>query len=474
MDRKNIIFIVMDTARAGNFSFYGYDRETAPFLNKLVDESVLYKNAVSQHIWTMPSHACIFKNEYGKDHRATSDDFRLEENPLINKLNEEGYYTSAISNNRWITEDFGWDEGFDNFKFLYDDFPFENDDELWNKFSENDDKGWTESLKFGKYIDYTIECMKKGNLKQIFNGIYYLLNQKLHIGDSGAKSTNEIFRSNFDPEKANFFFMNYIEPHGPYRPKIGYRREFLSDDVDKEDLFKNEHSLAHQFLNGNVDSSERQMEIMRSLYDAEIKYLDSRLKELYNFLKEEGELEDTFLIIASDHGEYFGEHNLYRHNGGIYPEITNVPLLVRYPDGRQKKVEEPVEIKDLHSFVDQISQGEKPSLKCSDYAFSEYYRGITSQLEDRLEVDRPEVLEYQVTAQDKSHFLKIRQSDEEFWDLEKWKQVDEETEKRKEMRERIKEKFSDVIDNPESFVTQENKEVEEEVKSQLEKLGYMN
>ncbi len=474
MSQQNIIFIVMDTARSRNFPFHGYERNTAPFLNELKEESVLYKNAYSQHIWTLPSHTSMFNSEYGKNHGGLSDSFRMEENTAVEKLRSEGFVTHSISNNKWISEDFGWDTSFDTFVDFNDDFPFENDKELWNKFSEADDQGWTSDLKMGKYIDYTLECLKQGNIRQLANGLYYLLNQRYHIGDSGARRTNKKFRDLFDKNQSNFFFMNYIEPHGPYRPQRSYRTKFTPDNVNKEELFRNEHYLAHNALNGEADMSQRQLDIQEALYDAEILYLDKRLRELYEHLESEGVLEDTYLIITSDHGEYFGEHDLYRHHGGLYPEATHVPLLVRHPDGRSEEVSEPVEMKDIGEFIKSISEEDNPDIKTRDYAFSEYYRGYTSNLEERLEVDRPECLEYQAGIQDSSHFLKITESSEEFWDKDKHEKIDQETEKRAEMRDKLQEKFGEVIEEPEKYVSSEERDVDEEVKSQLKKLGYMN
>lgn len=474
MAEKNIIFIVMDTARAKNFPFHGYDRNTAPFLNKLKEESVVYKSAYSQHIWTLPSHTSIFNSEYGKDHGALSENFRLRENITLAEIKSNGFETHAISNNKWISEEFGWGEGFDDFYNFNDDFPFDNDNELWNSFSERDSQGWTDSLKLGKYFDYVSKCLKNGDIKQLINGLYYLLNHRYHIGDSGASRTNRKFRELYSQNKSEFFFMNYVEPHGPYRPQRSYRREFVPEDANKEELFKNEHYLAHHALNGDIDIGQRQLDIQEALYDAEILYLDNRLKELYQYLEKKDALDNTYLIITSDHGEYFGEHDLYRHNGGLYPEATHVPLLIRHPDGRNKEVEEPVELKNLGKFIRDISQGDDVEIETSKYVFSEYYRGYTSSLEERLEVDRPECLEYQAGIQDGSHFLRMTESSEEFWNKNKHEKIGEETDKRKQMRENLKEKFGEVIENPENYISNEEKEVDEEVKEQLKKLGYMN
>lgn len=62
-------------------------------------------------------------------------------------------------------------------------------------------------------------------------------------------------------------------------------------------------------------------------------------------LEERGVLDETYLFILGDHGEAFGEHNIYGHTGGLYNEIVRVPLLVRPPGGSNKgEVDYPVSV----------------------------------------------------------------------------------------------------------------------------------
>lgn len=474
MDRKNIILLVMDTARAQNFPMHGYERNTAPFLSELAEESVTFENAFSQHLWTLPSHVSIFKGKYGFQHRGISSNFYLERNELVKSLKEEGYETRAISNNTYISSEFGWENDFDDFQRIIRDFPFENNNELWNEFSNKDDE-YDSSLR--KYLDYTKKCLYSRDTKQLINGIYYFLNAKFWIGDSGARVSNNKMREKWNADRPNFQFINYIEPHGPYKPNRKYKDEFLPEDVSREEIFRNITYNPIDALNGDVDLDEKQLKIQEALYDASIKYLDSKLREVYNHLKSKGLLEESYLIITSDHGEYFGEHDLYMHNGGLYPEVIHVPLMIRYPDGRNENVSDPVEIRNLHSFMKEIAEGKTPEMETSEYAFSEYYQGkagLKKSLKDEVKNKRPKLLKYQVSAQDGDNFLVMTEDgDEEFWDMKKEEIKEEETEKRKEMRERIKKKFSKVMENPESYLPEKNREINEKVKSQLRDLGYV-
>ena len=59
--------------------------------------------------------------------------------------------------------------------------------------------------------------------------------------------------------------------------------------------------------------TEKEREKIINLYDLEIKYTDKAINDLLNKLKEENCLENSIIIISSDHGEAFGEHGAFGH-----------------------------------------------------------------------------------------------------------------------------------------------------------------
>ena len=67
-EKKNIVLIVMDTARARSFSCYGCENETTPFLDRMAEKNVKYEHAISQTNWTLPPH-CLVRGQYEEDFR---------------------------------------------------------------------------------------------------------------------------------------------------------------------------------------------------------------------------------------------------------------------------------------------------------------------------------------------------------------------------------------------------------------------
>ncbi len=135
--KPNIVLAVIDTLRADRLPFYGYDRETAPFLSDLSRSSYLFINAYSASSWTPPSTASIFTSVYPFQHGVVNGMLafqkELKTNPsaLINripdslttipeKLKNAGYKTFAVTDNLNICEAEGFSRGFDKFaNFTY-------------------------------------------------------------------------------------------------------------------------------------------------------------------------------------------------------------------------------------------------------------------------------------------------------------------------------------------------------------------
>jgi arylsulfatase A-like enzyme len=126
----------------------------------------------------------------------------------------------------------------------------------------------------------------------------------------------------FRPSERIFTYIHLLDPHAPYKPPEAYLSCISGKDrvtlIDK--------------------------------YDAEIKSMDNKLGILFEALKISGVLDETLLIIASDHGEAFGEHGRWKHGAKcIYGEVARVPLIFYNPGlfPRPDRVRAPFQAIDL-------------------------------------------------------------------------------------------------------------------------------
>ncbi len=71
--------------------------------------------------------------------------------------------------------------------------------------------------------------------------------------------------------------------------------------------------------------------LARDAYDNCLAYLDEQLGELFDELQRRGELDRTWVIVTSDHGEGLGEHDLFDHGESLYRTELGVPLVIVAP-----------------------------------------------------------------------------------------------------------------------------------------------
>lgn len=118
----NIVLFVMDGLRANNLSCYGYSRETSPYLDKLCEESVLFKNAYIQSQPQSHSMKVVFSSTYCK---AASMKEHMPNLPSL--LQEHGYLTGRVTS----PHPFLWESNALVMGFLIDGFEkYKNEDEV--------------------------------------------------------------------------------------------------------------------------------------------------------------------------------------------------------------------------------------------------------------------------------------------------------------------------------------------------------
>ena len=295
-------------------SCYGYQRKTTPYLDRFSSENVLFKNAFSPAMWTIPSHASLFTGTYPSMHGASNLHRYLDTTllTLSEVLSSNGYDTALFSNNYFLSlKDFGLSRGF------------------------NISKG---------------QGYPKSKCKRLILKGKARLTRLL---DSGALVTS-IFVKDFlnkrrKAEKPFFLFLNYMEAHAPYErvPK-----KFLKYFVDKQGRrrIKSTNQDRQKYLTRSIHMSEDDFRLLRSIYDSQIYYLDFRLKELSEILKRYGFLDNTILIITADHGDLIGEHCLLHHSYALYEELIKVPLILKLPGNMQQGMQIEAQVSTIDIF----------------------------------------------------------------------------------------------------------------------------
>lgn len=384
MSKPNIVVLLLDAARADHVSTYGYERDTTPFIDHLAADGTKYDMTYANSIWSLPSYASIFTGEYPTNHGANDWNKSVDNNSLIEGLQERGYETAAVSTHL-ITGEFGLANAFDqhNTVALTPDDRLFADDPVGQQLAEHGTaEGWSSERE--KYAVFLKLLLNNPSGKSLLNGAYALYNKlkrKAGIwGDDGGQQVVDQCRTVIDTiEEPFFLFGNFVETHDPYRPPRAVRDKFLPSDASLSEVREAVKYSSVRASLGLEKMSDRRREILCGLYDAEIAYVDGLVKEIYKAIEQRGIADNTVVVVLSDHGDFFGEHGLWGHQGGIYDPVSRVPLIVTSPWETGEPESGPYELRGLHDYLLDVADGNRGTMPSPREALVEYY-GLDTQL----------------------------------------------------------------------------------------------
>jgi arylsulfatase A-like enzyme len=341
----NVLLIVMDTVRAKELSLYGYDRDTTPNLKKLAERGVVFDRAFASAPWTAPSHASMFTGEIAS---RCFPGFRSRLDRSIPTIAEStrslGYRTAGfVANLTFCSRETGLNRGFSH----YEDYPISLMETMRC------------SLLFRHLCRYA----------HFHFGAYDLSQSPVARKNRGpfgfdyryADQVNASFLSWVDRGSRPFFaFLNYFDAHLAYLPPPDRPSRFLKTPLESTDI----DDLMSWWDADKSKLTKRQYQLNRDGYDECIASIDDAIGRLIDELDRRGLMEKTVVIIASDHGEHFGERELFGHACSLYTQETLVPLLIidRRIAARGLRVRDPVGLRDIaRTIADLTGSPDRPS-----------------------------------------------------------------------------------------------------------------
>jgi len=330
-ERPHVLWIVMDTARADRLGCYGHARPTSPFFDSWSEQAVVYDRVVANGRWTVPSHASMFTGASVRRHGADVNEILLDDgfDTVAELLTRHGYATASFSNNPFISRTTNFAQGFEAVHVMY------------------------YLRRLGKFsMDALIEA----------NGLSPFL--PWLDADFGAAVTNEMVGDWLDANATGgaplFLFVNYMEAHLPYMAPSSYRRMFMSEEQVRRSYQLRRHAYGNvvHLMDTRFNVEDRDfidradLEVLELQYEASIRYVDERVRELIGMFEQRGLLDDTLVIITSDHGEHLNTHGMWAHRFLLYNDLVHVALSVREP-GRHTgtRIDAPVSLSDLYTTV---------------------------------------------------------------------------------------------------------------------------
>jgi arylsulfatase A-like enzyme len=289
----DVLLVVLDTVRADAVPAPSGARFPTPELARLAAEGTRHAAAFSTSCWTVPAHASLFTGWTAREHATGWESPYLTESAetLAETLARVGYRTAGYSANVWISPEFGFDRGFSRFLTL--------------SASDRPLAPWP---------------------LRAFRGAFARWDATLPFDDKGGSALTRAALSFLAEEgRPAFVFVNLLEAHMPYAPPERFLRGLAHDEL----LGVPQIPLAG--LTPETTPSAGDLDAMRLLYAAEVAYDDLLLARLLEPLRRAGRLDDTIVVVASDHGENLGDHPPLDHQLGLWDSLVRVPLIVRYP-----------------------------------------------------------------------------------------------------------------------------------------------
>ncbi|WP_240756817.1 sulfatase [Natronorubrum bangense] len=480
---RNVVLVVLDTARATSTG-----QKTTPTLTQLADEGTAFDNAFATAPWTLPSHASMFTGTYPSEHGTHGGHTYLDEalRTLPEAFADAGYETVGVSNNTWITEEFGFDRGFDELR------------KGWQYIQSDADMG---AVVRGEDLREKLQATRRrlfdGN--PMVNAANILYSELLQpTGDDGAdRSTAWIadWLTARDDDQPFFLFCNYIEPHVEYDPPKAYAEQFLPEDASYDEAVAIRQD-PRAYDCEEYELSDREFALLGGLYRAELAYVDDKLGELRTALEDAGTWDETLFVVCGDHGEHIGEHGFFGHQYNLYDTLLNVPLVVHggsFTGGGQRP--DMVQLLDLPATLLETVGIEDPALekqgsgrsmhpdstsKPRDVVFAEYVAPQPSI--DRLEArfgdipNRVRAFDRRLRAVRTAKYKYVRSDDgfERLHDIETdpLEHTDiaaEESAQVRTLRDRLEERFEPLSDAG----TTDDVAMREGTKERLADLGYL-
>lgn len=329
----NVLLLILDTVRAQGSSVHGYARRTTPEIEALADSGVRFDRAFATAPWTLPSHASLFTGRY--PHELSAD--WLEplddaERTLAERFRDAGYVTGGIVGNYMVSHEVGVAQGFVH----YDDY-------------QRNVRQLAMSSSLAAWIGHWPKLRR-------WTKWYDQVNRR--TADNVNAAVVRWIRSR--GERPYFAFVNYFDAHEFYLPPAPFATMFGPDTARKNwNIGFSMPNGGLAYRSGKAAMKPHEVAAELAAYEAAIAYVDARLGALLDTLGASGALDNTIIIVTSDHGEHFGEHGEFGHGSTLYPQVLHVPLVIaargRVPVGH--RVTERVTLRDLAATIEHLALG---------------------------------------------------------------------------------------------------------------------
>ena len=343
MGGYNVVLLTIDCLRYDRCGFNGKKPSPTPFLDSLAEKSTVWSKAYSTGPMTPESVPGILAGLHSHNSAQMNDDIALKSIPdnqptIASWLSDLGYKTYAILSNTHLTSRRNYGIGFDVFWN-----PLETDIESANPMQSG-------RSRFQKSITHCRKQMRSNSNLLSPYSVGYLLYRFYQSRNSwptpNAEHVLEKTQSAIDDASSPFFiWSHFMDVHGPYHPNTFCDLQTYKGMIADCGRASGNHT-----------------KWLDDAYNSTISYVDIHINKIVDMLKAAEQWENTILVVTADHGEALFDRGWIGHTARhyLFDELTHVPLLVRYPNRKARRSDNPISLAWLNEIIAEAIDEDAP------------------------------------------------------------------------------------------------------------------
>ncbi len=368
--RPNILHLFTDQQRFDTIAAHNNPYIKTPNLDRLVREGVSFQRAYTPAPECVPARGCMITGHYPGRTGCYSNAEAMppeSEGSFMQRLSAAGYRTHGIGKCHFTRETHAL-RGFQT---------RESQEEL-PALREEDD-----------YARQLVEKGYGGVLEPhgVRGEMYYvpqvnLLPESEHPTHWIGERSVAFIEGQAEASEPWYLYGGFIHPHPPFAPPVLWHKLYRGPDMPLPEIPENLDELLcyiNKVQNRNKyrDFGGPDMNLirqMRAYYYACISFIDKQVGRILDALERTGQLDNTLILFAADHGEYLGDYNCFGKRG-MHNASAQVPMIVRWPDASfaGARPNAPVSLVDLApTFLQaagvEFTEGEYDGLSLRDVA----------------------------------------------------------------------------------------------------------
>lgn len=370
--KPNIVLLMADQHRADMLACAGDPAARTPNVDWLASQGVRFDRVYCQGPLCMPARASLVTERFVRDHGVFENRSEVPKDmpTFMTRLGEAGYHTAEVGKMHL------WTHGMRKVTHTSEMIPFlqglgfdDAIETLGKLASYGHDSPYTDYLKSRGELEEYREFMGSQKHSQFINAGQKnkgdIAGWSAEPGPLSVEDYVDVWHGRravewieqYRDEKPFFLWVGFPGPHDPFDAPVESVREFAGVDIPMPGSVKRPVApdggpfkifLDRMLSYSDSDTmTDEAIVAMRRAYYANIRLIDDAVGRIVDALQKKGELENTWVIYTSDHGEMMGEHRMTAKMV-FYEPAVRVPLVVRPPQGTDPRVvREPIQLMDL-------------------------------------------------------------------------------------------------------------------------------